>query len=28
VDQTLRLYDLTGSAGVGRIMGSWDRLLE
>jgi hypothetical protein len=28
VDQTLRLYDLTGAAGVGRIMGSWNRLLE
>ena len=28
VDQPLRLYDLTGAAGVGRIMGSWDRLLE
>jgi hypothetical protein len=24
----LRLYDLTGAAGVGRIMGSWNRLLE
>jgi hypothetical protein len=28
VDQPLRLYDLTGAAGVGRIVGSWDRLLE
>jgi len=24
VDQPLQLYDLTGAAGVGRIMGSWD----
>ncbi|UEM21962.1 YjbH domain-containing protein [Skermanella mucosa] len=28
VDQPLRLYDLTGRSGVGRIMGTWDRLLE
>jgi hypothetical protein len=28
VDQTLQLYDLTGAASAGRIMGSWDRLLE
>jgi hypothetical protein len=28
VDQPLRLYDLTGAASVGRIVGSWDRLLE
>jgi hypothetical protein len=24
----LRLYYLTGGASVGRIVGSWDRLLE
>lgn len=28
VDQPLRLYDLTGRSGVGRVMGTWDRLLE
>ncbi|UEM04594.1 YjbH domain-containing protein [Skermanella rosea] len=28
VDQPLRLYDLTGGSGVGRIMGTWNRLLE
>jgi hypothetical protein len=28
VDQPLQLYDLTGAASVGRIMGSWNRLLE
>jgi hypothetical protein len=28
VDQPLQLYDLTAAAGVGRIMGSWNRLME
>lgn len=28
VNQPLQLYDLTGAASVGRIMGSWNRLLE
>ncbi len=28
VDQPLQLYDITGAAGVGRVMGSWNRLLE
>ncbi|QQP90426.1 YjbH domain-containing protein [Skermanella sp. TT6] len=28
VDQPLRLYDLTGRSGVGRIMGTWNRLLD